>query len=146
VDALGEAGFAVVARRRRIPHTGVTVDLVATDASGASWIFDVPGPFTSRRGGLARSDVVWRALGRAGAVAGRGRGAAPLVLLSTGLPPPASDGDLALRAAGPAVVFDVVDLLADADRARLAAYGRGGAISRPRPGFWTTADLDVLFS
>ena len=139
-DALGEAGFELVARRRRVRGTGVTVDLVATDADGVAWFFDVPGGFTSHRGGLARNDIVWRALGRAGAV--RGRGPARRWCSSPpACPPRRSDGDTALRAAGPELVFDVIDLLADTDRARLAEYGRGGATDRPRPGFWTNADL-----
>jgi site-specific DNA-methyltransferase (adenine-specific) len=122
---LERAGFTIVARRRRIAPTGVVVDVVAVDRSGATWFFDVGGPFTSRRGGLARTDVVWRALGRAGALRGA-RGDTPLVLLTTELPRPRSDGELALRAAGPAAFFDVIDVLSPTGTDRLATYADGG--------------------
>ena len=41
------------------------------------------------------------------------------MLLTTGLPVPRSDGDLALRAAQSAVCFDVIDLHADGTLRRL---------------------------
>jgi hypothetical protein len=72
----------------------------------------------------------------------RGRGPeTPVVLLTTALPRRRSEGDIALRAAGPAVVFDVVDLLSDAGRTRLRAYAKGGRTDVPEPGFWTAADV-----
>src|SRR3954453_12403116 len=55
---LADAGFTVTARKQRVRGTGVTVDVVATDADGAVWYFDVAGALTSYRGGLSRSDVV----------------------------------------------------------------------------------------
>ena len=64
------------AERRRIAGTGVAVDLVLTDATGATWHADVAGPSTTHRGGLLRTDVVWRALGRATALRGRAAGRA----------------------------------------------------------------------
>jgi hypothetical protein len=83
---------------------------------------------------------VWRSLGRAAALRGREPGT-PVVLLATALPRRRSEGDTALRAAGPGTVFDVVDLLAEAGRARLRAYAKGGRTDVPDPGFWTAADL-----
>ena len=59
----------------------------------------------------------------------------PLLLLTTDLPKPRSEGDAALRAARDAV-FDVVDLLDDAARARLATYATKGPDPGPAPGFW----------
>jgi DNA modification methylase len=141
-EALVAAGFAVTARDHRIPRSGVTVDFVAADAWGGEWFFDVPGPFTSHRGGLSRNDVVWRSLGRACALRGRLAKAVPLVLLTTDLPARPGEGDTALRAAGPDAVFDVVDVRAGEDRLRLARYGAGGGTDRPQLGFWTAADLD----
>jgi site-specific DNA-methyltransferase (adenine-specific) len=137
---LTDAGFVVVARKRRIPHTAVTVDLVACDATGAEWFFDIPGSFTRHRGGLLRMDEVWRTLGQASALRGRHPGI-PLVLAPTGLPRRPSEGDTALRAAGPDAFFDAVDLLSADDRARLAGYARGGCTATPALGFWTDADL-----
>jgi hypothetical protein len=119
----------------------VTVDFVAADAWGTEWLFDVPGPFTTHRGGLQRTDTVWRALGRAAAVRGRLAKDVPLVFLAPDLPARPGEGDTALRAAGPDVFFDVVDVRSEPGRARLARYGAGGCADGPHAGFWTTADL-----
>jgi site-specific DNA-methyltransferase (adenine-specific) len=135
---LTEAGFTIVDRRRRLRGTGVAVDLVVADAAGREWFVDVAGAFTAHRGGLQRSDAVWRALGRAAAVRDA-RGDTPLVVVSTHLPKRASEGDRALRAAGPGVVTDVVDMRADAALARLRGYAAGAPA--PAPGFWAVADL-----
>jgi site-specific DNA-methyltransferase (adenine-specific) len=138
--ALEDAGFVIEARDQRIAKTGVTVSLVATDAAGATWLFDVGGGLTSHRRGLLRNDAVWRALGRACALQ-RTRGGSPFVLLTSAVPRRPGEGDTALRAAGPTAIFDVVDLLADEGRARLQRYAKGGATERPLAGFWTEADL-----
>src|SRR5205823_4056036 len=85
-QVLEEAGFAIRAENRRIPKTGVVVSFVADDAEGATWYFDVAGTFTSHRGGLLRTEAVWKALGRAHALRGAAPGIRPLVLLTTQLP------------------------------------------------------------
>jgi DNA modification methylase len=146
-EVLEAAGFTITARNQRVARTGVAVSLVATDAGGLPWYFDVAGPFTSHRGGLQRTEVVWRALGRAAALAGvrsPDGDRVPVVLVASHLPRRSSEGDTAVRAAGPGVVFDAVDLLSDDGRERLAAYGGGGHHGRPLPGFWTDADLARL--
>jgi DNA modification methylase len=132
------AGFTLTQRQHRVAKTGLAVSLLAADRHGAPWFFDIAGPYTSRRGGLARLETVWRALGRAAALRGR-HPEVPVVVLTTQLPRPQSEGDLALRAAGPGVVFDVVDLLAPSATARLARYATGPA--RPLPGFWSAGEL-----
>ncbi len=137
---LADAGFTITGRDQRITSSGVAAGLVATDRAGASWLFDVAGPLTSYRGGLARLDAVWRALGRAAAITTR-RGPKPFVLLTTQLPPPRSPGDSSMRAAGPDTVFDVVDMLDPAALQRLARYAAGGHTASPAAGFWTDADL-----
>jgi hypothetical protein len=109
-DAIVGAGFRVTGRKRRIRGTGVTVDLVAIDGGGLSWFFLVCGAHTSRRGGLMRTEEVWQSLGRAAALRGRFPDT-PVVLLAAGVPASRSEGDLALAAAGPAMQFDVIDLL-----------------------------------
>ena len=116
------------------------MDLVATDAAGDPWFFDVPGAFTSYRGGLLRSDTVWRSLGRASALRAA-RGDVPLVFLATDLPKRPGEGDTALRAAGPDTVFDVIGLRSVDDVARLARYACGRARRSPLPGFWTPGEL-----
>lgn len=140
---LEEVGFTIVDRNRRIRKTGVTVNLVATDAAGAEWFFDVPGAFTSRRGGLLKADAVWKCLGRAHVLRGAASegGRVPLVLLTTHLPPRASEGDTALRAAGPLAFFDAIEMLSEPSVERLELYASGGHAGRPQPGFWTTDDL-----
>ena len=84
-EVLIDAGFTITDRNKRIPRTGVTVNFVATDREGATWFFDVAGAFASHRGGLLRTDTVWRTLGRAHALRGVPAGV-PLVLLTTRLP------------------------------------------------------------
>ncbi len=140
---LDAAGFVVAERSRRVRGSGVAVDLVATDAAGGRWFFDVAGPLTSRRGGLLRTERVWRTLGRAAALR-HARGDIPLVVLTTELPKQPSEGHSALQAAGPDTIFDVVDLLSTAGRDRLARYAQGGAQRLPEAGFWSSAQLDRL--
>ena len=91
---------------------------------------------TGRRGlgGIA----VWPALGRALAAS---RSCDPVVLLTTAAPSHASTADKALRAAGPGVVFDVVELGEPRGAERLSTYA-GGVATGPVPGFWSA---DVPF-
>ena len=135
---LEHAGFTVTHRNRSLPALGTAVSLVASAADGREWFFDVTGGFTAVRGGLARADVLWRALGRAHVL--RAAGAAPLVLLTSHLPGASTPGEAALRAVGSGGVFDVVAMGSAAGRQRLAAYAAGGH-ERPIPGFWTVQDL-----
>jgi len=137
-SALETAGFADVRPNRRVPGLGLTVDFTGSDAAGRTWHFDVAGPNSAYRGGMARSETVWRALGRAHVLAACG--VTPFVVLTTQLPRPGTEADRALRAPGPGGIFDVVDLLSETDRARLGVYAGGGA-GAPRPGFWTPADV-----
>ena len=139
VDILTAAGFKVVERDYRVPGVGILVNVVARDADGAKWYFDVTGAFTSTRGGLLRTDTLWKCLGRASVL--KTRGLKPVVLLSSHLPPRRSTGDRALRTVGPSGIHDVMGMLNDADRQRLAEYAAGGHRTRALPGFWSLADL-----
>jgi site-specific DNA-methyltransferase (adenine-specific) len=118
---LAEAGFTIEHRDRKVPGTAVSVDLVATDVHGGTWWFLVAGPLSESRGGMLRMDVVWRVLGQAAALRGK-RPDVPVVVLTTDVPRPRSDGDVALRAVGPGVLFDVIDLLSHDGRERLRAH------------------------
>ncbi len=138
-DALIAAGFRVTRRNWRLRGLGVAVNFVALDTRGAPWYFDVSGGFTITRAGLARTDTLLKSLGRANVMANNAR--TPLVLLTSSLPRPGSDGDLALRAVGPTVVLDAIELMADEQLARLKIYAEGGRGSRPEPGFWTANDI-----
>jgi site-specific DNA-methyltransferase (adenine-specific) len=137
---LVEAGFKIEERNRRVRKTGVTVNFVATDADGATWFFDVTGAFTSHRGGLLRTDTVWKSLGRAYALKGA-RGEVPLVFLTSHLPKRPSEGDTALRAAGPDAFFDAIEMLSPDSLERLERYATEGFTDNPQSGFWTTQDL-----
>lgn len=145
-ELLTDAGFNIVERDRRVKGTGVTISFVATDADGATWCFDVVGPFSSYRGGMSRADAVWKSLGRAYALRdslrmGKHMGkedTIPLVFLSTHLPKRPSEGDTALRAAGPDAFFDAIEMLAPEALEKLKLYAKGGEITRPQPGFWTS--------
>jgi DNA modification methylase len=136
--ALEAAGFADVRPNRRLRGLGLAVDFTGTDAKGRTWYFDVAGANSAYRGGMARSETVWRALGRAHVMAASGH--APFVVLTTQLPRSGTEADRALRAPGPGGVFDAVDLLSPEARKRLATYaaGRCGA---PSVGFWSASDV-----
>lgn len=120
-DELTAAGFAITARKARV--AGVTVDLVATDAAGATWHFDVCGAYTAARAGPLRTDNVWKAIGRASVL--RHAGVERVVLLAPELPAARSDGGRALAGAGRDVFTDVIALLDDEGRARLRAHASG---------------------
>jgi hypothetical protein len=118
---------------------GITVNFEAVDPAGMAWYFDVSGAFTTRRGGLLRTDTVYKTLGRAAVLASADL--TPVVLLTTNVPMRGSAGDKALRAVGAALVFDVIEMVTTDGRARLCQYGIGNAHHRPLPGFWTAQDL-----
>jgi len=137
-SALEAAGFRDLRANRRLRGLGLAVDFTGTDGAGRTWYFDVAGPNSAYRGGMARSETVWRALGRAHVLAAGGH--APFVVLTTQLPRPGTEADRALRAPGPGGIFDAVELSSADARARLKAYARGRSGS-PRVGFWTAADV-----
>jgi hypothetical protein len=137
---LTHAGFEIVQRNQRFPKTGVTVNFEAQDRAGDTWFFDVSGAFTSHRGGLLRTDTVWKSLGRANALRGRGL-EFPIIFLTSHLPRRPSEGDTALRAAGPNAFFDAIEMLSHDGRQRLERYAQGGHTDTPEVGFWTAADL-----
>ncbi len=141
-DLLNESGFRITHKNSRLRGLGVTVNFVAIDADGKPWYFDVSGAFTTTRGGLLRTDTLWRALGRANVLFNNQR--TPIVFLTSNLPRPRSEGDVALRAVGPSVIFDAIEMLSDDQRERLKHYARGGCSLRPRPGFWVEKDLSTL--
>jgi site-specific DNA-methyltransferase (adenine-specific) len=136
--ALETAGFADVRPNRRLRGLGLAVDFTGTDAAGRTWYFDVAGPNSAYRGGMARSETVWRALGRAHVMAAGGH--APFVVLTTQLPRDGTEADRALRAPGPGGIFDAIDLLSADARARLGRYATGRTGS-PRVGFWSATDV-----
>ena len=112
---------------------------IARDADRELWYFDVSGAFTSTRGGLLRTDTVWKTLGRAYALRGLLE-KRPLVFLTTDLPRKGSEGDLALRSAGDPktndAFFDVIEMRSADGYERLRKYAAGANSDKSLPGFW----------
>jgi hypothetical protein len=122
-DLLKTTGFTIVAKNQRVRGTGVVINFIATDAAEVEWYFDVSGAFTSTRGGLLRTDTVWKSLGRAQALARAGK--SPIVFLTSHLPKKGSEGDVALRAADD-IVFDLIEMRSSAGYEKLRKYAAGG--------------------
>ena len=136
---LEDAGFAIVGRNARLRGLGLTVDLLAVDGDEVPWYFVVSGAFTTTRGGLLRTDTVWKCLGRAHVLANKGK--APVVFLTSHLPRRGSEGDVALRAAGMDAFFDAIEMLSDDGWARLETYAQGACHEVPLAGFWSEGDV-----
>ncbi len=138
---LENAGFTIGARNRRVRGLGVVIDLLATDQAGIEWHFDLSGAFTTtKRGGLLRTDSVWKSLGRAHVLSVHGF--QPVVLLTSHLPRPKSEGDKALHAAGPSAAFDAIEMLSADGQARLERYAQGGEHLTPLPGYWSDEEIE----
>ncbi len=132
--ALASSGFEDIERKVAYRGLGLTVDFRARDASGGLGLFELSGAYSTTRPGLRRPDVLWKALGKASVLHEarardpRGDGLGPLILLSTDIPSPRSEGGRALRAvmgddhSGP--VFDVLELLDPECTERLRTYAR----------------------
>jgi site-specific DNA-methyltransferase (adenine-specific) len=152
---LEAAGFTVEKRSYRVKGTGAQFNFLVADESGNPWYVDVSGAFTTTRGGLRRTDTVWKALGRALVLRESLQQEEPtapvveptappirLLLLTSHLPQPGSEGDKALRAAGKGGAFwDAIEMYDEAGRRRLAAYARSET-DRPLPGFWTDDEAE----
>ncbi|MGI9621948.1 MAG: DNA-methyltransferase [Acidimicrobiales bacterium] len=135
---LEEAGF-VVEDKAKVKAGGLQFNFLVTSADGShQWYVDVSGAFTTSRPGLLRTDTLWKVLGRLHVLASVDETAKVLVLTSN-LPRSGSEGDKALRAVGPASVFDAVELYDPAALGRLQAYAEGQP--SPLPGFWSPDEL-----
>ena len=140
------AGFEIVKRNYRVKGTGAQFNLYVSDRAGGTWFVDVSGAFTTTRGGLRRTDTVWKALGRAHVLnlqeTSEDSPIPRLLLLTSDLPKPGSEGDVALHAAV-GTIWDVIQMHEPAGMQRLAAYADGD-YSRPLAGFWTGQEVDGL--
>jgi site-specific DNA-methyltransferase (adenine-specific) len=140
------AGFEIVKRNYRVKGTGAQFNLYVSDRAGGTWFVDVSGAFTTTRGGLRRTDTVWKALGRAHVLnlqeTSENNPIPRLLLLTSDLPKPGSEGDVALHAAV-GTIWDVIQMHEPAGMERLAAYADGD-YSRPLAGFWTGQEVDGL--
>ena len=90
----------------------------------------VTGGFTVPRAGLARLDEAWQAVGRSAVLAARG--VRPVLHLTSHAPRRTTPAAVPLRAAGPGVVFDVVEIGSPDGTERLAR-SREGRSRRPAP-------------
>jgi site-specific DNA-methyltransferase (adenine-specific) len=135
-ELLTKTGFDIKAKNSRLRGTGVTINFIATDRDDVTWYFDVSGAFTSTRGGLLRTDTVWKTLGRAHVLRGKLNG--PLVFLTSHLPKKGSEGDVALRAAAEqGGFFDAIEMRSADGYERLRKYAAGGHSDVPLAGFLT---------
>ena len=138
-EALEESGFTLIAKSKRVPKTSVVADLVCEDSTGMTWYVEIIGGATAHRAGLARTEAVFRSLGRLSALRGRLGSMVPLLILTTDRGEPRSESEQVLRAAGPSLLVDVIDITDQASLGRLNRYASGEAT--PLPGFWAEADL-----
>jgi hypothetical protein len=125
VAVLGDLGFVDLREKVKV-GPGIEISIEAVDRMGASWLFDVSGGFTASKPGLARTDTLWRAIGRAAAIDAHREGRR-LVLLTSHRPPERSPAARVLaEVVGPdRPIFDVIQLLDREDMARLAAHADG---------------------
>ena len=132
-DVFREAGFGEIIERR-VPGTGLSV--MSATCDGEHVVVEQGGSFSRERAGLLNGEALWRLLGRAAVISGAGE---RLIVVTAALPSPRSESDLALRAVGPRVLFDVIDIHNAAARERLKAYGNGQ--HTPVEGFWTAEQI-----
>ena len=138
-ELIKSSEFEVVATDKKITKTGITVDFILRRTDGTVIVADLAGSGTSFRGGLTRSEVVLRALGRFTAVRRHTDPSTRFILLTSETPEPKSEADVILRAAGPTILFDVVNLTVAEDCRRFLQLSTDD--SEGREGFWTSSDF-----
>ncbi len=90
------SGFRRMVADARL-KAGMRVTFQAEDENGTTWLFEVCGGFTNHRPGLQRTDLMWKALGKALVLHELYRDR-PLVILTPEKPPEGTSPDLALKA------------------------------------------------
>ena len=134
-ELLTQTGFEIVAKNKRVTR-GVAINFIARDAAGVEWYFDVSGAFSSTRGGLLRTDTLWKTLGRALVLQGELNG--PLVFLTSHLPKKGTEGHVALKSAfEKKAFFDAIEMRAAKGYERLSKYAAGGQSEFPPTDFLT---------
>jgi site-specific DNA-methyltransferase (adenine-specific) len=136
---LKDCGFDIKGHDVAMPG-GVEVNIVAADAQGTDWAFDVSGAFTSNRAGLKRTDTLWKALGKASVLTLDPTFDMPIVLLTTDKPARGSAGAKALGASTGwhtarerrRPVAAVVEMLDPEGRAELTRYAAEGRTALPQ--------------
>jgi DNA modification methylase len=106
---LEQSGFSDLRPDARA--AGLDFSFDGRDGPGRRWLFDVSGLFAGGKSGLARSEILWKALGKAAALRAMEGDRCRLLLLSTDLPAPGSVESTALRALGEEAVVDALNML-----------------------------------
>ena len=122
---------------------GIQFNFLVENRQGYRWYADVSGAFTTVRPGLQRTDTLWKTMGRAHVHHMAGDGT-PLLILTSNLPKPGTEGWKALKAVGPRSVFDAIEIFDPEGVGRLGVYGWEGG-SRPLEGFWSTDQIEQAF-
>jgi site-specific DNA-methyltransferase (adenine-specific) len=116
------AGFTDLQKDQRQPG-GVEVNFTGRDSRGKLWFFDVTGGFTSHRGGLKRTDTLWKALGKAAVL--REVSNTPLVMLTTDAPARGAGAEALKQVVGPTKpIHAVIEMLKPTGLERLTALCR----------------------
>ena len=125
--------FEIIAEHTKVKGAGVQFNFLVASTEGRRWYVDVSGAFTTVRPGLMRTDTLWKTLGRIHVVKqpqfGDHSGPVEVLVITSNLPKPGSEGDKAIRAVGPSNVFDAIEIFDTSDGggvARLAAYATYG--------------------
>jgi site-specific DNA-methyltransferase (adenine-specific) len=142
---LRRAGFDLIAENPRVKGAGVQFNFLVGSSEGRRWYVDVSGAFTTVRPGLMRTDTLWKTLGRIHVVKQLEdpQDKTEVLVITSNLPKPGSEGDKALHAAGPSSVFDAVEMFDDdVGVQRLHKYARYVDDLPPLPGFWSSSEID----
>ena len=127
-------GFEIVQENRKIPRLGIEVSFELADKKDNRYLADVVGTFEGQRTGLARTDMLWAALGKASVIHAHARAHAarnakvlPYILLATQKPVARSTGEKVLKQVlGPdRPVACVVDMTKAEDCLWLKDLGQG---------------------
>ncbi len=137
LGCLTDAGFVVTKTKPKIAGTGIDFDFAIEAADGTPFYVDVAGAFTSSKPGLQRIELLWRTLGRIQILRAVDP-AARVLVITPSAPRSGTQADRALRACGPSIVFDVIELFDHDSLSRLGAYASGAGVL---PGFWTAKQL-----
>ncbi|MDE0230863.1 MAG: site-specific DNA-methyltransferase [bacterium] len=140
---LSNAGFEVLRTNPRIGRLGIQFNFLVENRHGHRWYVDVSGAFTTVRPGLQRTDTLWKTMGRVHVHHMAGDGT-PLLILTSNLPRPGTEGWKALKAVGPRSVFDAIEIFDPEGVGRLEVYGWDDG-NRPLEGFWTTDQIEQAF-
>jgi DNA modification methylase len=150
---LAQCGFTKIRKNRKL-RSGVEIDFEAEAVDGSIWHFDVTGAFTSERGGLRRTDSVWKSLGKAAVrrhddVVRAAVPYIPFVLLTTALPSHGVGLRALLTARDADLILDAVPMLSEEGQTRLRLYGTEGTEAldyrRDDMEFLVSDEPDALF-